>query len=73
MSQTIEIEVGDLYANLHEQFTTEVGPQYDERMRQQTEAFLHEFNQQFERQVEQMQEEESLDLSEEDVEALAEE
>jgi len=50
MSQTIEIEVGDLYAQIHERYTEGAGEQYTERLRQNTEDFLHQFNQQVERQ-----------------------
>lgn len=56
MSDTIEIKVGNLYANLHEQFETTLGEQYDERARQTFETFLHELNQQVEREQEQQQE-----------------
>lgn len=69
MSETIEIEVGNLYANLHEQFQEQVGDQYEQRSRTQFEEFLHNFNQEVERQVEVMEEQQSdeaLDLSEAD-------
>lgn len=56
MTQTIEIEVGGLYADLHEQFESELGEQYDAEVRAQLEDFLHNFNQQIERQTEAMQE-----------------
>lgn len=71
MSRTIELEVGNLYADLHERFSEQVGDQYDERVRREFEEFIHEFNQEVERQVEQAQaEQENLDLSDEDVEEL---
>lgn len=73
MSETIEIEVGTLYAEMHERYSTEVGEQYTERVRAQTEDFLHQFNQQMERQqeqVQQQQEEEELSLSEDELEAV---
>lgn len=72
MSTTIELEVGDLYANLHEQFKEQVGPQYEGQARQEIEEFLHNFNQQVERQMEQMEQqsadEDEFDLTEEDIE-----
>jgi ElaB/YqjD/DUF883 family membrane-anchored ribosome-binding protein len=54
MGETIEVEVGSLYAEMHEQYSNELAEQYEERLRQQTEDFLHNFNQQVERQQEQM-------------------
>lgn len=73
MSQTIEIEVGDLYAGMHEQYSEDVGEQYDERVRAQLEDFLHQFNQQVERQQEQVQQQqEQVELSEEELEAVSE-
>lgn len=65
MTETIEVEVGELYAQLHEQYSANLGEQYEERVRQNAEDFLHNFNQQVERQQEAAQEQEDLDLSEE--------
>lgn len=77
MSQTVELELGDLYANLHERFSEQIGEEYDQRARTEMEEFLHNFNQQYERQVEQIaaqqEEQEELDLSEEDIEDTADE
>lgn len=74
MSRTIELEVGDLYASLHEQFSVQVGENYEEQARQQFEEFLHNFNQQVEREVEQQQAQaqpqEQFDLTDEDVEEV---
>lgn len=53
MSKKIEIEVGDLYSELHSGFCDDLGQQYEEQARQKFEQFLHEFNQQIERQMEQ--------------------
>lgn len=50
MTESIEIDVGELYANLHEQYSEGLGEQYEERVRQNVEDFLHNFNQQVERQ-----------------------
>lgn len=69
MSRTIEIEVGELYANMHEQYLDELDEQYVQRVRQQTEDFIHNFNQQVERQQEQVAQGE-LDLDEEQEAAL---
>jgi NAD(P)H-dependent FMN reductase len=63
MAQEITLEVGDLYAQLHERFGTEVGEQYDERLRQEVEEFVHKFNQEVERQREQAQ---ATDLDEDE-------
>lgn len=70
MSETIELEVGDLYANLHDQFNGQLSEQYEERARQNFEEFLHNFNQQVEREVEQQQN--GIELSDEEVEAIEE-
>jgi NAD(P)H-dependent FMN reductase len=59
MSETVEIEVGSLYERLHSQFEEEVGEQYKERARSQFEEFLHNFNQEVERQREQVQNQET--------------
>lgn len=52
MPQTIELEVGPLYAQLHERFKDQLGDQYEQQSRQEFESFLHELNQTLERQVE---------------------
>lgn len=64
MSQTIEIDIGDLYAEMHEQYSDDLDDQYEPRLRQQVEDFLHQFNQQVERQQEQVGQEEDLELAE---------
>lgn len=56
MSETIEPEVGSLYAEMHNQYSEELGEQYEERLRQTLEDFIHNFNQQVERQQEQLSE-----------------
>lgn len=68
MSTKIEVEVGDLYAELHEQFEEQIGEQYTANARQEMEGFIHKLNQQFERQMEQAEEQEQeiddLDIEE---------
>lgn len=54
MAETIEIEVGPLYAQLHNRFTEQMDEQYTPQARQQFESFLHEYNQQVERELEQV-------------------
>lgn len=56
MSETIEVEVGGLYADLHRRFKEQIGDQYDEQARQNFEEFLHNFNQRIEREMEQQEE-----------------
>jgi predicted N-acyltransferase len=76
MSETIELEVGALYAQQHERFAKELGDQYEERARKQFEDFLHQMNQRVERQNEQArvaQQDEGLELSEEDIEDISDE
>lgn len=49
MAETIEVEVGDLYADMHDQFETELGDEYTQQIRQVLENNLHQLNQQLER------------------------
>ena len=55
MAEEITLEVGGLYAQLHDRFSEDVGEQYNEQLRQQIEEIIHNFNQQVERQTEQAQ------------------
>ena len=52
MAETIEITVGNWHAGLHDDMTEQVGEQYAEYLRQNTETAIHEFLQQLERQQE---------------------
>lgn len=74
MSRTIELEIGDLYASLHDQFSAQVGENYDDQARQQFEEFLHNFNQQVERSMEEQQQQaqpsEQFDLTDEEMERV---
>lgn len=56
MSKKVEIEVGDLYAEKHEEFVEEIGERYETRVRKQFEDFIHGTNQQVEREMEQVEE-----------------
>lgn len=58
MAQEVTFDAGDLYAELHEQYSEQVGEQYEERLRQNFEEFVHNFNQQVERQRDKAQKEE---------------
>lgn len=49
MAETIEIDVGQLYADMHDQFKNELGEEYNQQMRQVIENNLHQLNQQLER------------------------
>jgi hypothetical protein len=66
MSQEVTIELGNLYAELHEQYDENLGEQYTQRLRQNTEEFIHNLNQQVERQREQAEAQEDIDLEAED-------
>lgn len=63
MSEEITADVGDLYAELHEQYQENLGEQYSERLRQNLEEFIHNFNQQVERQRDAAAQQEELDLA----------
>jgi flagellar biosynthesis chaperone FliJ len=63
MAEEITADVGDLYAELHEQYAENLGDQYSERLRQNLEEFIHNFNQQVERQRDAVSEQEDLDLA----------
>lgn len=64
MAQEVTFEVGDLYAELHAQYAEQIGEQYEGRLRQDFEEFVHNFNQQVERQRDQAQAQQELDLEE---------
>jgi hypothetical protein len=53
MAEDVTVTIGNLYAGRHEQFKEELGEQYEERLRKNVEEFVHNFNQQVERQQEQ--------------------
>lgn len=55
MVETIEVPVGQLYADIHEQFEEQLGEQYMIQFRQDVEDILHSKNQQIERQQEAME------------------
>lgn len=55
MSKKIRVEVGDFYAELHEHYTESAGDDYTERAREQLEDWIHGFNKQVEREIEQQQ------------------
>lgn len=61
MSSEITIDVGDLYENLHVQFSDNIGDEYEAAIRREVENFLHNYNQQLDRTVEQ-QEERQIDI-----------
>lgn len=61
MSKTIEIKVGDLYAQIHEEYAESQATEYDEQLRSLTENFIHKFNQQVEREQEQLFAETAVD------------
>ena len=50
---TIEIEVGELHANLHEQLEGAIGEQYQEKTRNEMEELIHDTYRQLERAQEQ--------------------
>lgn len=52
MADEISVEVGDLYANVHDTFCDNPGETYEERLRLEVENFIHNFNQQLERERE---------------------
>jgi hypothetical protein len=72
MSQEVTFEVGDLYAELHNQYSESLGKQYEEQLRQQFEEFVHNFNQQVEREQEKLEQQQSdgLNLSEEELDEI---
>ena len=55
MAKKIEITVGELYADLHERFSENLGQEYDDTIRAEVEDYLHTLNKQLERQSEQAQ------------------
>lgn len=61
MAEEILVPVGDLYANLHAQFAGNLGEDYEAQLRQEVENFLHRYNQQIDRRVEQNSEEEQTE------------
>jgi len=61
MTSEITIKVGELYENLHVQFSENLEEEYEEALRQQVEDFLHNYNQQLDRQVEERNKESDSD------------
>jgi len=55
MAREVSITVGELYANLHERFSENLGQEYEDTMRAEVEDYLHSLNKQLERQSEQAQ------------------
>ena len=53
MATMVEIPIGESFAERHEQFTEQLGDQYQERMRQLLEDEVHTVTQELERQAEQ--------------------
>jgi ElaB/YqjD/DUF883 family membrane-anchored ribosome-binding protein len=53
MASEITVTVGDLYENLHVQFSDNLDEEYEQAIRQNIENFLHNYNQQLDRRVEQ--------------------
>ena len=70
MAREVSITVGELYANLHERFSENLGQEYEDTMRAEVEDYLHSLNKQLERQSEQAQ---AHDLEEELAAQLEEE
>lgn len=67
MTEEATIEIGDLYANLHEQFSQQLGEDYEQAIRQEMENFLHKYNQQLDRHIEQAdQQQEEPEIAETD-------
>jgi len=67
--QTIEIPVGDLYAQLHERYVDgELNEQYLAKLREENEELIHNFNQTVERQLEQAEQAEQSGESDETAE-----
>jgi len=52
MPEEITITVGSVYAQLHENYTAQIGDAYEQRARDEFEDFIHEFNKQIERETE---------------------
>ncbi len=52
MSSEIVVEVGDLYEKLHVQFSDNLDEEYEQALRKHVEDFLHNYNQQLDRQLE---------------------
>lgn len=53
MPETIEVEIGDVYAQLHGDLSNILGDRYDDAVREQLEDWIHERNQELERSREQ--------------------
>jgi DNA-binding protein Fis len=53
MVSEITVEVGDLYENLHVNFSDNLDDAYERALRKNIEDFLHNYNQQLDRQTEQ--------------------
>lgn len=69
MARTVELQLGELYAELHERFSENLGQEYEDTIRAEVEDYLHTLNKQLERQSEQAQAqqlaEESIELGKE--------
>lgn len=69
MARTVELQLGELYADLHERFSENLGQEYEDTIRAEVEDYLHTLNKQLERQSEQAQAqqlaEESIELGKE--------
>ena len=67
MASDVTIPVCDLYENLHVQFKDNLGEDYEAAIRQEVEDFLHNYNQQLDRRVEQQEEHQHAQIDQEDV------
>lgn len=61
MPSEITVTVGDLYENLHVQFSDNLDEEYEQAIRQNIENFLHNYNQQLDRRVEQQSDVQTAD------------
>lgn len=55
MADTVEIAIGDSFAERHRNFEQQLGEQYEDRIRELLENEIHAVTQQLERQAEQQQ------------------
>jgi hypothetical protein len=53
MPETIEVEVGTVYAQLHESLQATLGERYENALREELEDWIHERNKELERTQEQ--------------------
>lgn len=61
MTSEITVTVGDLYENLHVQFSENLDDEYEQTLRRNIEDFLHNYNQQLDRRVEQQSDVQTAD------------